>query len=168
MPPTAPRYGTGMAPHGTRSPRYPLRRIGSGKLYVNGDRSFWTATLSNNITTSTALTWTEQGVGIEQLVGNEIVVPPVTNSTPLLASWDTAVFEPNLTTYPMTIYPTNDLDVVAGWSIDYASSNPNFVAVLADGDYAGGPQRSAYSTNDGQTWTLFPIFRTTHSAGISR
>ena len=38
------------------------------KLYVNGDRSFWTMTLSGSITTSSALTWTEQGVGIEQLV----------------------------------------------------------------------------------------------------
>ena len=47
-------------------------------------------------------------------------------------------------------------NVVAGWSIDYASSDPNFIVVLADGGYAGGPQESGYSTNDGQTWNAFP------------
>jgi hypothetical protein len=41
-------------------------------------------------------------------------------------------------------------------SIDYASSNPNFIALLADGDYAGGPQRSSYSTDGGRTWTPLP------------
>ncbi|MGB9115097.1 peptidoglycan-binding protein [Bradyrhizobium sp.] len=125
-----------------------------GKLYINGDRSFWTTTLSGNIATSTVPTWTDQGLGVEQLVANEIIVPPVANSAPLLASWDSAVFEPTPSAYPSTIYP--DSSLAAGWSIDYASSNPNFIALLADGSYGGGPQKSSYSTNDGQTWTAFP------------
>ena len=129
-----------------------------GVLYINGDRSFWTTTLSGNITTSTVPTWTDQGIGIEQLCANEIIVAPVANSTPLVASWDTAVIAPNGSTYASTFGPVANGAVVAGWSIDYASSDPNFIVVLADGGYAGGPQESGYSTNDGQTWTPFQPF----------
>ena len=127
-----------------------------GVLYINGNRSFWTTTLSGNVTTSTVPTWTDQGIGIEQLVANEIIVPPVPNSTPLVASWDTAVIAPNESTYASTFGPVQSGSVVAGWSIDYASSDPNFIVVLADGGYAGGPQESGYSTNDGKTWNAFP------------
>jgi hypothetical protein len=127
-----------------------------GKLYINGDRSFWTTTLSGNITTSTVPTWTDQGIGIEQLVANEILLSPVANSRPLAASWDTALIAPNGSTYASSFGPVQDANVVAGWSIDYASSNPNFIVLLADGGYAGGPQRSSYSTDDGQTWTPLP------------
>ena len=131
-------------------------RVVPDKLYANSDRSVWNATLSGSITAGSAVTWTDQGVGIEQLVANEIIVPPVASSTPLVASWDTAVFNPNLTSYPSTFGPVADGNITAGWSIDYASSNPDFIAILADGFYLGGPQRSSYSTNDGQTWTAFP------------
>jgi photosystem II stability/assembly factor-like uncharacterized protein len=127
-----------------------------GKLYVNGQNDFWTTTLSGVITANTPITWYSQGVGIEQLVANEVISPPISNSTPLLASWDRAVFSPNLSAYPSTFGPVADGWVVAGWSVDYASSNPNFIALLADGDYAGGPQRSSYSTDGGRTWTRLP------------
>ena len=73
-----------------------------------------------------------------------------------MASWDTAVIAPNGSTYASTFGPVANGAVVAGWSIDYASSDPNFIVVLADGGYAGGPQESGYSTNDGQTWNPFP------------
>jgi hypothetical protein len=127
-----------------------------GEIFINGSRSFWTTTLSGNVTTSTIPTWTDQGIGIEQLVANEIIVPPVANSTPIVASWDTAVISPNGSHYVSSFGPVQNGNVVAGWSIDYASSDPNFIVVLADGGYAGGPQESGYSTNDGQTWTAFP------------
>lgn len=150
----SPNYVVNGLPWQTDSYDINFDQVISDKLYINGDRSFWTTTLSGNITTNTTPTWAEQGLGIEQLVANEIIVPPVASSTPLLASWDTPVLAPNFTSYPSTVYPSNVL--AAGWSIDYASSNPNFIAVLADGSYAGGPQASSYSTNDGQTWTAFP------------
>jgi hypothetical protein len=128
----------------------------SGKLYVNGDNDFFTMTLSGAITGSTVPSWSSQGVGIEQLVANQIIAPPSGGSTPIVASWDRAVFHPNLTAYPSTLYPVANANVVAGWSIDYASSNASFIAVMADGTYAGGPQRSSYSQDGGATWTAFP------------
>jgi photosystem II stability/assembly factor-like uncharacterized protein len=130
-------------------------RVTTGKLYINGDRGFWTTVLSGNITTTTVPIWTDQSVGIEQFVADEIIVPPVANGTPLVASWDSAVFLPNESTYPSTFGPIYEANVVAGWSIDYASSDPTFITLLADGVYAGGPQRSRYSTDGGSTWNSF-------------
>ena len=37
----------------------------------------------------------------------------------------------------------------AGWSVDYASSNPNFIVGIADW---WGTEQSGYSTDGGQTW----------------
>src|SRR5262249_48669120 len=45
--------------------------------------------------------------------------------------------------------------IVAGWSIDYASSNPNFLVGLADW---WGTEESGYSTDGGQTWHPFASF----------
>ena len=125
------------------------------KIYVNGANNFYVSTpWSGNISASTNVTWNSQGRGIEQLVANEIIVP--TTGVPLAASWDRVVFLPSLSgAYPSTFYPIADGNVVAGWSIDYASSNPSFIAVLADGTYAGGPQRHSYSINGGTTWSAF-------------
>ena len=103
-------------------------------------------------------TWTDQSIGIEELVANEIIVPPVPNSTPLVASWDSAVFTPNGSTYPSTFGPVAHANVVAGWSIDYASSDPNFVVVLADGGYAGGPQNWATRPMTGRLGPPFQHF----------
>jgi hypothetical protein len=128
------------------------------KLYGNGGNDFYVTTpWSGNISTSTDVTWNSQGRGIEQLVANEIVVPA--GGAPVVASWDRAVFRPNLSgPYPSTWYPSGDL--LAAWSIDYASTNLSFLAILADtGAYGIGSfaitQGASYSTDGGNTWTLF-------------
>ena len=62
-----------------------------------------------------------------------------------------------LSTYASTFGPVANASVVAGWSIDYASSDPNFMSSLADGGYVQTTtELSGYSTNDGQTWNAFP------------
>ena len=57
--------------------------------------------------------------------------------------------------YPSTYGPVDSGNIVAGWSIDYASSNPSFIVGIADW---WGDEESGYSTNGGQTWTAFPSF----------
>ncbi len=57
------------------------------------------------------------------------------------------------TAYPSTYGPVDSDNIVAGWSVDYASSNPSFLVGLADW---WGTEESGYSTNGGQTWTKFP------------
>ena len=52
------------------------------------------------------MTWTDQSVGIENLVATEIIVPPGGN--PILASWDRPFFEiTNPNAYPSTYGPVN-------------------------------------------------------------
>ena len=57
-----------------------------------------------NFQSNTSVIWNDQSIGIEQLVANEIIVPP--GGDPVLASWDRAFFyisNPNV--YPSTYGP---------------------------------------------------------------
>src|SRR5262249_9407266 len=54
--------------------------------------------------------------------------------------------------YPASYGPVDSANIVAGWSIDYASSNPSFLVGIADW---WGREESGYSTDGGRTWTPF-------------
>jgi hypothetical protein len=127
----------------------------SNKLYVNGNRSFSTTTLSGSVRPRTSVTWTDRSVGIEQLVCNDVIAPP--GGVPIGITWDSPVFYRggNLQTFPASFGPVYDANVVAGWAIDYAQSNPSFLVLVADGSYGGGPQRHSTSTDGGATWSLY-------------
>ncbi len=103
-------------------------------------------------TSSTALTWTDFTPAIEQLVSNEIVIPPVSGSVPVLACWDRPFFFlSSLASYPSTYGPINSDTIQMGWSIDYASSNPAYVFGLS----TYNNNQSGYTSNNGATWTIF-------------
>ena len=109
---------------------------------VNSNTGYW----------DTSVVWNDQSIGIEQLVANEILVPP--GGDPVVASWDRGFFYiSNPNTYPSTYGPDNSF--VAGWSLDYASSDPSFLVGIADWY---GTEELGYSTNGGQTWTPFATF----------
>ena len=55
--------------------------------------------------------------------------------------------------YPSSYGAGHAKSFAAGWSVDYASSNPNFLVGIADW---WGIEESGYSTDGGQTWHLFP------------
>ena len=60
-----------------------------------------------NFQWNTPVTWNDQSVGIEQLVANQIIVPP--GGKPVVASWDRPFFyvsDPNA--YPSTYGPVTD------------------------------------------------------------
>ena len=126
------------------------------KLWISeGDGVAYTTSLSTaNFTTTTPVIWNDQSAGIEQLVANAIIVPP--GGKPILASWDRPFFYiSNPNAFPST-YGPHDVDtMLEGWSVDYASSNPNFIVGLADN---WGNEQSGYSTDGGQTWNFFPSF----------
>src|SRR3984885_15293454 len=58
------------------------------QMILTGGTGVWTTTQvpTSGATSSTPVTWTDQSVGIENLVANEIIVPP--GGDPGLASWD--------------------------------------------------------------------------------
>ena len=125
----------------------------SNKLITSAGTGVWSMNLPDSgVTASTLLTWSDMSVGIENLVANEIIVPP--GGVPVLASWDRPFFKiTNPSVYPSTYGPVNSSNIVAGWSIDYASSDPSVLVGLAD--WGGGREQSGYSTDGGATWTDF-------------
>jgi photosystem II stability/assembly factor-like uncharacterized protein len=121
------------------------------ELIISAGTGVWNVTIPTAPPLGT-LTYSDMSVGIENLVANEIIVPP--GGDPVLASWDRPFFHiSNLHAYPSTYGPVNSDNIVAGWSVDYASSNPKFLVGLADW---WGTEETGYSTNGGRTWTNFP------------
>jgi len=122
------------------------------ELWVSDGVGVWNTTNlpTQSFESNTPVVWNDQSSGIEQLDANEIIVPP--GGDPVLASWDRAFFTiSNSNAYPSTYGPV-DGQFAAGWSVDYASSDPSFLVGIADW---WGNEESGYSTNGGQTWTAF-------------
>ena len=110
----------------------------------------WYTDMPNLAQAPSVVTFTSQSEGIEQLVANEIVVPP--GGKPVLASWDRPVFYSEDTDkFPTQHGPDNEKAIVSGWALDYASSDPRFLA----GIFEWGEEKSGYSANGGKTWTPF-------------
>ncbi len=105
--------------------------------------------------------WEDRSRGIEQLVGNDIVVP--SSGVPVLAAWDFGLFRmDDLNTFPARRGPQNDR-FNSAWDLDVSSGTPNFVvAVVSDHRYCcsedGQSVASGYSSDGGQTWQVFPSF----------
>ena len=123
----------------------------SNKLFFSEGIGVWYTNVSTTQTWDMGIVWNSQSAGIEQLVANEIVSPP--NGKPVVASWDRPVFyvnDPDI--YPSTHGPDNKNAIVAGWALDWASSNPAFVTGLFNW---GAVEKSGYSNDNGQTWHTF-------------
>src|SRR5262245_51105664 len=104
-----------------------------------------------------AVTFTSQSLGIEQLVANEVIAPP--GGQPIVASWDRPVFRvSNPDAFPTTHGPDNAQSILMGWSLDYATTDPTFIVGLMN----WGVEKSGYSSDGGQTWQQFasqpPLF----------
>jgi hypothetical protein len=147
--------------HGSPSPFFYLSAgglqfspVNNGQLILSAGTGMWSMNVpASGATSSAALTWTDFSVGIENLVANAILVPPVAVSAPLLASWDRPFFKiTNPNVFPSTYGPVNSDTIQMGWSLDYASSNP--ATVVAFSTWSGS--QSGYSTDGGTTWTYFP------------
>jgi photosystem II stability/assembly factor-like uncharacterized protein len=95
--------------------------------------------------------WHSQTRGIEELIVNDLVVPP--GGSPIVAVQDRGVFTiTNPERYPDGHGPAYDVPIRHGWAVDYAAGNPRFIALIANG---GANDRSGYSTDGGQSWQPF-------------
>src|SRR5439155_12433653 len=106
--------------------------LNPNQLIASAGTGVWTATNpSSSYSPTSSVTWSDQSLGIEQLVANEIIVPP--GGKPILASWDRPFFYVNdINSFPTTYGPVASFNIDAGWSVDYASSSPSFVVGLTD------------------------------------
>lgn len=99
---------------------------------------------------------TSISAGIENLVVNWIISPPGKN--PVFACMDRPFFSlPNVRTFPTDYGPNySGTDIKEGYSLDYASSNPDFiVGCWAPGFVVYGTPSLATSSDGGRTptWT---------------
>lgn len=96
-------------------------------------------------------TWTSETAGIEELIVNDLVLPPGGN--PLVAVQDRGVFrisDPEV--YPSSHGPARDVSIRHGWAADYFSGEPAFIAGIFNG---GAADKSGYSNDGGLTWVPF-------------
>ena len=122
------------------------------KLWASDGNGAWYANVPLTAQWTAPIVWNSQNVGIEQLVANEILVAP--GGKPVVASWDRSFFYvANPNNYPSSYGVGAPNPFSAGWSLDYASSNPNFLVGINDW---WGTEQSGYSTDGGQTWNVFP------------
>jgi len=121
-------------------------RLTAKTLLAPTDRAFWNVNYAGG-----SANWASQSRGIEQLVGTRILVPAT--AAPVTASWDSAVFTPNLRGYPSTFYP-GGTGLAAGFGLDFCSSSTGTIIADVDGSvYSNSVQDSASSSNGGASWT---------------
>ncbi len=95
--------------------------------------------------------WTSQTRGIDELIVNDLTVPP--GGKPILAVQDRGLFRiesPEL--FPRMHGPDRDVPIRHSWSVDYAAGDPTFIAAVVNG---GATDRSAFSRDGGRSWTPF-------------
>lgn len=121
-----------------------------GKLWQSAGVGVWETQLPNSpVRGDTLITWNSHSRGIEQLVANEIVASAGAN--PVFASWDRPFFEMSNLDEFATSYSGGHFSM--GWSVDYASSSPQFLVGISD--WWGNTENSGFSTDGGKTWQKF-------------
>lgn len=121
-------------------------------LLMAGGIGVWKA---NPVASATAVAWSFDSTGIEELVMNWGVKPPGGNL--VVAAWDRPVWViTNPKVYPSRYYPNNTYEIVPCWSIDWCSSDPTtLVAVLAGIDSTAPSDISGVLTSGGTVYTQF-------------
>lgn len=152
---------------------------GRGRLWTsNGNDGVIYADLDDAAQTGAgqSIAWLEQSRGIEQLVGQNIVLPPGNRNSAVVAAEDEAVFYvSNPTTFNARRF---DVDTSAQGNNDLASNGmvafvPDTPSVMVTnpanlfaGFFRGGPSRNnyaSYSVNFGRNWALMPSIRRTEN-----
>lgn len=128
-------------------------------VYMAEGTAVWTITEANlnAAHNSTRPPMTSMSAGIENLVVNWIISPPGKNN-PIFACMDRAYFSlPNVRIFSEDYGPNySGTDIKEGYSLDYASSNPDFiVGCWAPGFVIYGTPSLATSSDGGRTptWT---------------
>ncbi len=102
--------------------------------------------------------------GVEELVSNDVVVPP--GGEPVTAHWDRGIFWHGSTSAKDAVnHPAQRFNTA--WDLDWTPADPNFVvSVIGDqrGCCRGEPDSflSAYSEDGGESWTPFASYESGH------
>jgi photosystem II stability/assembly factor-like uncharacterized protein len=139
----------------------------NGGLKVDSAGNLWTPTGQEGPLTMTAATaaagtaasppkWTIVTTGVEEMVSQDIAIPPGSNDTIIATAEDTTGFTiPNPDNFSAVEIPLQQEIISQGTSIDYAPDVPSYIAVTSSNVYTNGTNYSGYSTDGGKTWTRF-------------
>ena len=139
----------------------------NGGLGIDPSGNLWTPTgqegplnlaaaIASAATAANPPKWTIVTAGIEELVTQDIVVPPGSNDTIIAAAEDTTGFYiPNPDNFSAVQIPLQQEIISQGTSVDYAPDAPSYIAITSSNVATNGPNYSGYSTNGGQTWNRF-------------
>jgi xyloglucan-specific exo-beta-1,4-glucanase len=119
-------------------------------LYVTG-WGVWSSRDATALDRGEKTNWSFSSQGIEEVVANDVVSPPVEGGAPVLSViWDLDGFRHDrLDASPSLGYFRPQ--VGRNTSIDFAQKQPNFCVRVFGGENSHG----AYSTDNGRTWTAF-------------
>jgi len=120
--------------------------------------------------TGRATAWISRNLGIEQLVGWDVLVPP---GSPYVftAGMDRCVFRGSRanSSYPSDHVKMGSTEaLIPAWALDYSKANPqHVVAIVNDVAYYPHPtgDLSGYSLDGGATWKRFPAQPATGAGG---
>jgi hypothetical protein len=117
--------------------------------------------------TLNAQTYTSVSAAIEQIVANWIVAPDAPGAVPVVATWDWCVIQPGIKSYPSAAgIKRKTYYLQSGWSVDWASANPNVIVAICQGINDGADlATSGYSTDGGAHWSPFTSEISTGTAG---
>ena len=139
----------------------------NGGLKIDPSGNLWTPTgqegpLTISASTASATTaarppaWTIVASGIEEMVSEDIVIPPGSGDTLLVTAMDTTGFTiPNPDNFSAVQIPLQQEIISQGTAVDYTPDVPTYIAVSSSNVYTKGPNYSGYSTDGGRTWRHF-------------
>jgi hypothetical protein len=139
----------------------------NGGLKVDAEGNLWTPTGQEGPLTIAAAAasaaaaanppkWTISTTGIEELVAQDIAIPPGSNDTVVAAAMDTTGFViPNPDNFSAVQIPLQQEIIAQGTSVAYAPDTPSYLAVTSSNVYSNGPNYSGYSADGGKTWNKF-------------
>jgi photosystem II stability/assembly factor-like uncharacterized protein len=139
----------------------------NGGLKIDSSGNLWTPTGQEGPLTIASATagaatsanpprWTIVTTGIEEMVSEDVTIPPGSGDTIVVSAMDATGFViSNPDNFSAIQIPLQQEIISQGTSVDYASDAPSFVAVTTSNVYTNGPNYSGYSTNGGRTWQRF-------------
>ena len=131
------------------------------RMWVSAGMGIFYADVSS---TATAVTYTSQTRGVEELVANDIIAPQ--GKSPLFGGWDFGLrVKDNLDTFDTDFGPVHRV-LIAVQQMDWSPANPSFIVTNASDTRVGccaddgNSVAAGYSSDGGKTWTKFATLPT--------
>ena len=100
--------------------------------------------------------WTISSTGVEEMVAQDIAIPPAGSDTIIATAEDTTGFViPNPDNFSAVQIPLQQEIIAQGTSVEYAPDVPTYIGITSSNVYNNGPNYSGYSADGGRTWKRF-------------